>query len=191
MRNEVGLEQEERKKYRSPDIARIIFSVIVLILSREIEVVNTLMSFHLFISFSWIIISEVKPLFQSKYPLFWLIPASLDILNCLMIIYVTGSAYSTWILSLPFITAMSSSDPLRWRGAYTVFVSSIGLASMLIFVQLGILPFVDIWKINYRPHSWSLVVQAIVLNTGVSLFIRTAIYRINSFSIQSSENWKN
>lgn len=191
MRNEVGLEQEERKKYRSPDIARIIFSVIVLILSREIEVVNTLMSFHLFISFFWIIISEVKPLFQSKYPLFWLIPASLDILNCLMIIYVTGSAYSTWILSLPFITAMSSSDPLRWRGAYTVFVSSIGLASMLIFVQLGILPFVDIWKINYRPHSWSLVVQAIVLNTGVSLFIRTAIYRINSFSIQSSENWKN
>lgn len=191
MRNEVGLEQEERKKYRSPDIARIIFSVIVLILSREIEVVNTLMSFHLFISFFWIIISEVKPLFQSKYPLFWLIPASLDILNCLMIIYVTGSAYSTWILSLPFITAMSSSDPLRWRGAYTVFVSSIGLASMLIFVQLGILPFVDIWKINYRPHSWSLVVQAIVLNTGVSLFIRTAIYRINSFSIQSSGNWKN
>ncbi len=191
MRNEVGLEQEERKKYRSPDIARIVFSVIVLILSREIEVVNTLMSFHLFISFFWIISSEVKPLFQSKYPLFWLIPASLDILNCLMIIYVTGSAYSTWILSLPFITAMSSSDPLRWRGAYTVFVSSIGLASMLIFVQLGILPFVDIWKINYRPHSWSLVVQAIVLNTGVSLFIRTAIYRINSFSIQSSENWKN
>ena len=51
MRNEVGLEQEEQKKYRSPDIARIIFSVIAFILSREIEVVNTLMSFHLFIFF--------------------------------------------------------------------------------------------------------------------------------------------
>ena len=132
MGNEIELEQEERKKYRSPDIARIIFSVIVLILSREIEVVNTLMCFHLFISLLWIIVSEKKPLFQSKYPLFWLIPASLDVLNCQMIIYVTGSAYSTWILSLPFITAISSSDPLRWRGAYTLTASSIGLAAMLI-----------------------------------------------------------
>lgn len=191
MGNEFALEQEERKKYRSPDIARIIFSVIVLILSREIEVVNILMSFHLFISLLWIIVSEKKPLFQSTYPLIWLIPASLDVLNCQMIIYVTGSAYSTWILSLPFITAISSSDPLRWRGAYTLTASSIGLAAMLILVQLGILPFADIWKINYRPHSWSLVVQAIVLNTGVSIFVRSAIYRVNVFSIQNSENWKN
>ncbi|MBK9498424.1 MAG: hypothetical protein IPO06_03400 [Leptospiraceae bacterium] len=191
MGNEIELEQEERKKYRSPDIARIIFSVIVLILSREIDIVNILMSFHLFISLLWIIVSEKKPLFQSTYPLIWLIPASLDVLNCQMIIYVTGSAYSTWILSLPFITAISSSDPLRWRGAYTLTASSIGLAAMLILVQLGILPFADIWKINYRPHSWSLVVQAIVLNTGVSIFVRSAIYRVNVFSIQNSENWKN
>ncbi|MBL0266249.1 MAG: hypothetical protein IPQ05_20880 [Leptospiraceae bacterium] len=191
MGNEIELEQEERKKYRSPDIARIIFSVIVLILSREIDIVNILMSFHLFISLLWIIVSEKKPLFQSTYPLIWLIPASLDVLNCQMIIYVTGSAYSTWILSLPFITAISSSDPLRWRGAYTLTASAIGLAAMLILVQLGILPFADIWKINYRPHSWSLVVQAIVLNTGVSIFVRSAIYRVNVFSIQNSENWKN
>ena len=190
MGNEIELEQEERKKYRSPDIARIIFSVIVLILSREIDIVNILMSFHLFISLLWIIVSEKKPLFQSTYPLIWLIPASLDVLNCLMIIYVTGSAYSTWILSLPFITAISSSDPLRWRGAYTLTASATGLAAMLILVQLGILPFADIWKINYRPHPWSLVAQAIVLNTGVSLFVRTSIYKINLLSIQNAENWK-
>lgn len=179
MGNEKELEQKEREKYRSPDLARIILSVIVLILSREIAVVNWLMGFHLFISLSWMLLSEKYPLFQNKYPLFWLIPASLDVLNSLMIIYVTGSAYSTWILSLPFITAMSASDPLKWRGMYTAIAGSVGLAIMLILVQVGLLPFADIWKINYRPHSWSLVVQAIVLNTGVSLFLRSTIYKLN------------
>lgn len=180
---EKELERVEREKYRSTDIARIILSVIVLFLSREIAVVNTFMGFHLFISIVWMFLSEKYPLFQNQYPRFWLIPASLDVLNSLMIIYVTGSAYSTWILSLPFITAMSASDPLKWRGMYTGIAGSVGLAIMLILVQVGLLPFADIWKINYRPHSWSLVAQAIILNTGVSLFLRSAIYKIHKENI--------
>lgn len=176
MENQRDLEREEREKYRSPDIARILFSILVLFLSREIAVVNFLMSVHLFISLFWIVLSEKNPLFQSRYPLFWLVPASLDVLNCLMIIYVTGSAYSSWILSLTFITAISASDPLLWRGAFTGTFGAVGLALMLVLVQTGVLPFCDIWKINYRPHSWSLVVQAAALNAGVSFFVWSAVH---------------
>ena len=89
MENKKELELEERQKYRPADIARILFSLLVLFISRDIAVVNFLMGFHLFTSIVWIIQSEKSPLFQIKYPLFWLIPASLDVLNCLMIIYVT------------------------------------------------------------------------------------------------------
>jgi hypothetical protein len=176
MDNEKNLELEERKKYRSADIARILFSLLVLFISRVISIVNFLMGFHLATSFAWMILSEKSPLFQIKYPLFWLIPASLDVFNCLMIIYVTGSAYSSWILSLTFITAITASDPLHWRGAFTGIAGAIGLALLLVFVQIGVLPFVDVWKINYRPNSWSLVVQTITLNAGVSFFIWSAIH---------------
>lgn len=176
MVNEKELEREEREKYRSADIARIFFSILVLVISRNIAVVNILMSFHLLISVSWMALSEKNPLFQSRRPLFWLVPASLDVLNCLMIIYVTGSAYSSWILSLTFITAISASDPLLWRGAFTGIAGAVGLTLMLILVQTGVLPFSDIWKINYRPHSWSLVVQAAALNAGVSFFVWSAVH---------------
>ena len=107
----------------------------------------------------------------------WLVPASLDVLNCLMIIYVTGSSYSSWILTLTFITAISASDPIWWRGVFTGVSGAIGLSLMLILVQIGALPFTDIWKINYRPNSWSLVVQAIALNAGVSFFVWVAIHK--------------
>lgn len=176
MVNEKELEREEREKYRSADIARIFFSILVLVISRNIAVVNIFMSFHLVISVSWMALSEKYPLFQSRRPLFWLVPASLDVLNCLMIIYVTGSAYSSWILSLTFITAISASDPLLWRGAFTGIAGAFGLTLMLILVQTGVLPFSDIWKINYRPHSWSLVVQAAALNAGVSFFVWSAVH---------------
>lgn len=178
MERELGL--EERTKYRSADIARILFSLLVLFISRDIEVVNFLMGLHLLTSIVWIIKNEKSPLFQIKYPLFWLIPASLDVLNCLMIIYVTGSAYSSWILSLTFLTAISASDPLRWRGIFTVVAGAMGLALLLVLVQVGVLPFVDVWKVNYRPNSWSLIVQTVTLNGGVSFFIWSAIQsRIN------------
>lgn len=173
-------ELEEREKYRPADIARILFSLLVLFISRDIAVVNVLMGFHLTISIAWMIISEKSPLFQTKYPSFWLIPASLDVLNCLMIIYVTGSAYSSWILSLTFLTAITASDPLKWRGIFTVVAGTIGLALLLVLVQVGVLSFVDVWKVNYRPNSWSLVVQTVTLNAGVSFFIWSAIHsRIN------------
>ena len=180
MENARELEIEERGKYRPADIARILFSLLVLFISRDISIVNFLMGFHLFTSIVWIIKSEKSPLFQIKYPLFWLIPASLDVLNCLMIIYVTGSAYSSWILSLTFLTAISASDPLNWRGIFTVVAGAIGLALLLALVQVGVLPFVDVWKVNYRPNSWSLIVQTVTLNGGVSFFIWSAIQsRIN------------
>lgn len=177
MKSEKELEREEREKFRYADFARIVFSILVLYISRNVSAVNILMSLHLLISVLWLVLSEMHPLFQRKYSAIWLVPASLDVLNCLMIIYVTGSSYSSWILSLTFITAISASDPLWWRGAFTGIAGAAGLALMLVLVQTGVLPFTDIWKINYRPNSWSLVAQTVALNAGVSFFVWAAVHK--------------
>ena len=183
-----NLEQEEKIKHFSSNLARIIFSILVLFVSKDLNVINIFMGIHLISSIIWFFLSLRFPMFQSKYPFYWLIPAGLDILNCLMIIYVTGSAYSSWILSLPFMSALSAMDKLRWRGLFTGFTSSVGFAVLLILVQLKFLPFIDIWKINYRPHSWSLVVQASLLNAGVIFFIWHSLHKISITNIIAREN---
>lgn len=180
-------EIEERNKYFSSNLARVIFSILVLYVSKELNVINILMGNHLIISIIWFLLSYKFPTFQSKYPFYWLIPASLDILNCLMIIYVTGSAYSSWILSLSIISAISAMDKLKWRGLFTGITSSIGLAILLILVQLKVLPFIDIWKINYRPHSWILVIQASLLNAVVSFFLWESLHKISVININARD----
>jgi len=180
----IDVVKELKLKNRPPDFARFCFSLLVLILCKDISIIKYIMLFHLCMSLVWIIIDEKNPLFQREYPKFWLIPASLDIFNSLMIIYVTGSIYSSWVLSLPLITALASSDILRWRGLYSAIGSSIGFGMLLVFVHYDILPYVNLWDSIDTVTSLTVVVQSILLNFVVCISIWATVH-YNAISLAS------
>jgi len=176
--------KELKLKNRPPDLARICFSLLVLILCKDISIIKYIMLFHLCMSLVWIIIDEINPLFQRNYPKLWLIPASLDIFNSLMIIYVTGSVYSSWVLSLPLITALASSDVLRWRGLFSAIGGSVGFGLLLLLVHFDFLPYVNLWDSIDTVTSLTVVIQALLLNSVVCVSIWAAVH-YNAISIAS------
>ncbi len=138
----------ESKKHRIPYIARLLISLFILILINvnNLHYLQVPAVIHMVWSFIWIIIIESRYSILLKKPWTKYLRDTLDILEFTILIYITGTSQSIFIVSFPIWVIGSSLYEKKTYGLYMAFTSATSYAVLLSVIYTGIIPYVNVFS---------------------------------------------